>query len=79
MSEPQVCVCRWTVQGYRANVLACRFPHAEREPLLSERQHHPQCGKQVDCGSTCVLRHGHSGECECECIGDVHGPGTCPA
>lgn len=36
------CVCRWTVQGYRANSLACTFPHAEREPSVSERQHYQQ-------------------------------------
>lgn len=37
-----VCTCRWTVQGYRGNVLTCRFPHGEREPLVSERKHYPQ-------------------------------------
>jgi hypothetical protein len=41
------CVCRWTVQGYRANVLACRFPHAEREPTVSERRHYPQAADDM--------------------------------
>jgi hypothetical protein len=37
-----------------------------------------QCGKPLECGSTCCLRSAHLGECECG--GDEPGkPGSCPA
>lgn len=35
------------------------------------------CNKRIECGGICVLPSGHDGECECS--GDLDGPGSCPA
>ena len=36
-----------------------------------------ECHRELDCGGRCFLTAGHAGKCLC--IGDIDGPGTCPA
>jgi hypothetical protein len=45
--------------------------------MIVENQGDAECGKKLECGGLCYLPPGHDGECQCG--GDIDGPGTCPA